>query len=347
MSYIEQGIYKYFRRIFFSGLDELFSRKWVLFTLFTILFLILSTIDYLNIQEIAFISSRIQTIFATAFILTAFSSMKFKKTGVSFVIFASILYLSSPYINTIAELALSRTYFVAWIILLNFITLLLIKDFISSWSGYVLFLGNPKGRVVFRPIFNLVILSTIVYSLYSISLDVSLNTVSLLISALVLWIVNYNSKKHKNYEIFGTIIGFFFLNFAYHFAVMKNPPSYSIFVDLAIIIFGILFASKRMAMNLFKKTNNQAFSIFLMMGLLLGYHNTLMRTNFISNPLITYHLFSFITSGIIISIVALVFMHNREFRTFMTEKKEIKGKEKIIKIMSTLISNKMNSGIGE
>lgn len=337
MSYIEQGIYKYIKKVFLAGMEELFNRRWLPFVLFTISAVALRSMSYINSVQ--------HTMIATAFVLGALWSL-INNYGREFAVMSGILLFYFSYtLNTIVETMLLQVYFMSWIFLINLLTFLILRDFISGWSGFALFLGNPKGRVVFRPVINTAIILFVSYILLkSGEIDNFSASIGLMIGALVLFVVNNLVKKQEGNEVFGTIMGIFSFNFIYHFIIAVNPHNYSVVIDLLIVIFGISFAAKNVALNISRKTNNKDFSILLTLGLLLGYHNVVVKTIKFVNPIAAYHSFSFLASAAILSGALFLFVYSKKFRNYITEAKNVKRiKRKILSRAGKFILDKLNA----
>ncbi len=316
MSFVEQGVYWYAKRVLFSGFKNLTEKKWLAITLFTAFLIALGTLSYLGYFTL---DSKIQTAIATGFVLAAVWFIGGRLFVTIFTLLSITLFLLNyPYENLLLSL-----FYLGFISLVNIVSFLVVKDFISGWAGFVLLLGNKSGRVVFSPVISLIAILVILYALYSSALDMYIKVVAIAVSLLILFIVNIYSKK-EDYNIFGAIVGFYFLSAIYHLYFGYNFVNYSLAVDAVIVIFNLLFATNGLIIGLSDRVKNKNFSMMLMFGLLLGYHNAILKMNLVGTALQNYHNFSFIISSWIISVMALAFMQNKKVREYMTERKEMK-----------------------
>lgn len=333
MSYIEQGVYWYAKRVLFSGFKNLTERKWLAITLFTASLIVLSTLSYLGYFSL---DSKIQTAIATGFVLSAIWLMRGRVFVFAFISLSAVLFL----LNYQYENLLLSLLYLGWIALINIVSFLVIKDFISGWGGFVLLLGNRKGRVVFNPVISLIAALVIFYSVYSSALDMYIKAAAIAVSLLIIFIVNVYSRR-ANYNVFGAIAGFYFLSTAYHLYFSNNFVNYSLAVDAIVVIFNILFATNGLIIGLPNHTKNKNFSMMLMLGLLLGYHNAILKMNLVETAIQSYHNFSFIISSWIISVIVIAFMQSERFRIYMTQRKEMKtiGKKVLDFAIKKLFSN--------
>jgi hypothetical protein len=295
ISYRGKAIYWYLRSTVISGVKELFKIR---FLPFTILLLILSIIS------------------------TLFPNLAGVEAAMGLALIFGQLWLVIPlfFLFIISYSSWSfvlPAFFYVWFSLMAFILLMISRDFVDSWAGYIFFLGEVR-RVPYTPIFN---------AIFGIGIGISLVFVDIfsvafiLISMFMIYIVNVFAKIENN-NLFATIISIFYIFILYNFAMMKNVARqfsgfFGVF-DILFIVFSLFFIATKFIKPFQPKLKfiNSRMIVYSAMGIIALFYVYTLNTNFFQSM----HTILFISLVSIMSASLLLYYISPAFHNLFSRK---------------------------
>jgi len=318
MSYLEQGLYWYFKRVISGGLTKLFSRDYVVYSLLALLGVLTLVVVQQNFIVNVLSFGLMISLFVTS--AYAFFIKKFAKPFFLSV-FAAAVFFSCVNHSLIVLLLipLRLACFYALIFLISLSSFLVVRDFISSWTGFVLFVGNPRGRTVFEPVINFLAIISLFYFPFSHQ-SVVIKVVVVIVTLVVLFVVNFVSRTGVN-NIYSTIIGLFYLYFLYHAYMINNASSTVFLVDSLLVLFNVLFIAKGLSVNLGKRVKDEGTVILLVLGLVVGYAGFLLTLG--SRSVGFYHSFSVIGFALVLLSSLFLFYSSARARHYLVYQERV------------------------
>jgi hypothetical protein len=294
MSYVESAVYWYIRNVTFAGLKLLFNRKNLPLTILLLAAAVAATVNpnFVGV-EAAF---GLALIFGHIWLVLPLFLLFF----VSFASWSFIL----PF------------FYIVWLLVVTVTTLLLSRDFVASWAGYIFFFGEKRGRVPFAPLFNLLFLAGIIVSVLNIN---SYSLVLFAISLFMTYIVNAFAKKGRN-NLFATVLSIFYVSILYNFLVMQYMPVQLslafLSLDSILTLFALFFMLGVIAKSVEARLPERASVVLSCLGLFALFHASVSNTDF----LLAYHTHLFVVSAIVFAVSIVLFNVSIRFMSYFSSK---------------------------
>jgi len=201
----------------------------------------------------------------------------------------------------------------------------IIRDFMSSLGGFVLFFGEEKGRVVFRPVFNLIVLGSLAWFYTLTPASPYTGFMGVCLAIFMFYIINVFAKKGRN-NVYATILSIYYLYFLYvsvsslNFATMVGAFVSDLFITLIMFFFiakGAVTFLNRANLKMINTDN----LILLFLGFVLLFHAVAVAvaTGTGQGTLLELQFkFSLANCVIIILSSQMLFTFSKEYRDFMT-----------------------------
>ena len=299
MQYSVTAVYWYLRSLILSGMKELFKPRYLPFTLSLLVLSIISTImPHLAGVEaalgLALLFGQLWLIIPLFFLfLISYASWSF----------------------------LLPFFFYLWFAVLTIIILLMCRDFVDSWAGYIFFMGTPN-RVPLTHVFN---------AIFGLGIGISLVFVDvfsaafILISLFMIYIVNVFVRIEKN-NLFATTVTFFYIFILYNFSMMKNVAQkfspFFIIVDILLALLTIFFIADKFVKPFQSRIpfiNNRTI-VYSALGLVALFHIYTINTDFFQ----AMHTAVFISSVSILSVVLPLFYLSPYLKEYFSRKPSAK-----------------------
>lgn len=334
VSYVERLIYSNIKSAILDGMKVL---SWKRFLPYTVSVLIISiSVTFFAFFTIAgvipirwfVIISQIEVAVSVGIVLLALIAIKVKSnierlklfTLISLTLFVISLAGGSQFLNYVVLF-----FFYSWIVSVNLVTFILIRDFLVSWPGWFLNLGNPKGNILFSPIVKIIVILSLSFFIY-FSLSnflLYLSLIGIATASLIFFAVFFFSKKGN--EIFSTSISFFYIFALYHLSlsISAHPIVTGFFiVDILMIAITTLFSAQAISKILSHKRHvivKWDIPIILILGLALGYHSIALYIALGINLVylfVLYHQLSFLFCSLTIVIAFLFYTHSKKMKNY-------------------------------
>jgi len=323
-SLVERNFYSYLRNIIVGGLDVLLSKNLRTYTILAFFLALTTTMTALFSRP----SFDIEIVFAFTLMITSIVFIKSKKDYFwtkLFVFTAFFIVIKSVQPVYAGLLPFAQVSVYATRLLTDLIFFVLIRDFMSSIGGFVLFFGEEKGRVVFRPVFNVIVLASLVGYYHLTSIDYYTAFLGITFALFMFYMINVFAKKKKN-NVFVTILCMYYIYFIYQvIAGLTVSTMMGAFVsDLLITLIMFFFIAKTVGIFIgrmkIKRINPENIVLFSL-GLVLLFHSVSIGVALGGGVQILFELQQKVSSANIVFITVvstLFFFKSERFREFMT-----------------------------
>lgn len=294
-SYRGKAVYWYIRSMILSGFKELFKPRFLPFTIL---------------------------IFSLSIIATIFPHLSGVEAALGLALLFGQLWLIIPLfflflISFNSWSFILPIFFFLWFSFMAVLLLLISRDFVDSWAGYIFFLGEAR-RVPYTHIFNAIFGLGIGISLVFVDI---FSVAFILISMFMIYIVNVFAKIDDN-NLFATTITVFYIFILYNFSMMKNVAKQfsGVFgiVDIFLIIFSIFFIATRFIKPFESKlkfiTKNMI--VYSSLGLLALFYVYTLNTDFFQ----TMHTTLFISTVSLMSLSLVLYYISPTFHNLFSRK---------------------------
>ncbi len=353
MSYIEDAVYSFIKRIFTRGIVVLTNKRFFMYSSIAVVLPILLTIytfatgsDSSTIYNILF---NIELAACVGFLVTGLVSMKtqlVKAEHVFFLIVTALLFalsfVDSGAVNTIESVVVYASFY-SWIITTNIAGLTAIREFIVSWPGWIMRLGDKDDRILLSPIVKIGVFISLAWFTYSIFTNFSwILLLAFLACGAVIYTI-YVFKPVTKDAIMASIISLFYFVLLYHLFVRAESSTGMLLLDIIIIVGTTIFTAQSISNLIASKKHAIPYHwdslIILLLGFMLGYHLLGVRiVTTIGGMTYLYSLYHDIAFGfgtLIIFGLLLLYASNKKFREFSQSKINI----------NTILNQVSNAGL--
>ncbi|MFA5406024.1 MAG: hypothetical protein WC307_01550 [Candidatus Nanoarchaeia archaeon] len=337
MSYIEDAVYSFIKNIFTRGIVTLTNKRFLMYSSIAIILPILLTVytfatgaESTRVYEVLF---NIELAACVGFMITGLISFKtqlIKAEHLFFIIITTVLFgLSFINNSSVAFVENIVVYgsFYSWIITTNIAALTAIREFIVSWPGWVIRLGDKNDRIIFDPIIKIGVFASIAWFIYSLWGNFSWSLVLAFMAGAIVIYTIYVFKPITKDAIMTSIISLFYLVLLYHLFVRAESSTGFLIFDIMIIVGTTIFTAQSISNLIASKKHALPLHwdslIILLLGFMLGYHLLGVKIATVSGLARLYSLYHDIAFGfgtLMIFALLILYASNNKFREFSQSK---------------------------
>lgn len=286
MSYVEDAIYNFVKNIMTKGIIVLTNKRFLTYTLTAVITAILLTIySFIAGSEASQVYNllfKLEMAVCAALVITGLISLKLQLIKVEHLVFFTITIImfllslnNSTIVDTI-ENAFLLISFYSWIITTNLAGLMAIREFVVSWPGWFLRLGDSDERIMFSPIIKIALFASIAWFLYSVWTSFSWSLLMAFIAAAILFYTIYIFLPVTKDGLLTSIISFHYIGILYHLFVRAESSSGFLIIDIIIIVASTIFTAQSISNLIASKKHSLPYQwdsmIIMLLGFMLGYH---------------------------------------------------------------------------
>jgi len=333
MSYIEDAIYTFLKRILTRGIIVLTNKRFLLYTSIAIILPILLTItSFITGSEAATayqIFFKLELAVCVALAITGLISLRIglqKIEHLFFVITSIVLFgfsLTTTDVVGVVENTVVLISFYSWIITTNIAGLTAIREFMVSWPGWLIRLGDKEDRITFSPVIKIAVFISLLWFAYSIWTNFSWSLLMAFFAGTVVFYTIYVFLPFTKDSIMTSILSFFYFTLLYHLFVRAETSTGFLIVDIILIVASTIFTaasiSNLIASKKYALPKQWDSLIILLLGFMLGYHLLGVRIIIVGGLGSLYSLYHDISFGfgtLIMFGTLLLYMSNKKFREF-------------------------------
>ncbi len=338
MSYIEDAIYSFVRGIFTRGIIVLTNKRFITYTLFSLILIsLLSIYSFIKggneVTNTYLFLNNLELAVCVSLIVTGLISLKIQMIKVEhafFFIITGILFILSffePDITNLIENFFVMISFYSWIITTNIAGLMAIREFIISWPGWIIRLGDKDDQLMFSPVIKLILFGTIVWFIYSLFTSFSWILVLAFAAAAVVLYTIYIFIPVTGDGIMASIISFQYIGLLYHLFVRAESSTGFLFFDILIIASSTIFTAQGISNLIASKKHAMPYQwdslIILLLGFMLGYHLLSVKITMsigLRGLYSLYHNISFGFGTLILYAVLVLYTSKSGFRDFSKQR---------------------------
>jgi hypothetical protein len=262
--------------------------------------------------------------------LISFKTQLIKAEHLFFIIITTVLFgLSFINNSSVAFVENIVVYgsFYSWIITTNIAALTAIREFIVSWPGWVIRLGDKNDRIIFDPIIKIGVFASIAWFIYSLWGNFSWSLVLAFMAGAIVIYTIYVFKPITKDAIMTSIISLFYLVLLYHLFVRAESSTGFLIFDIMIIVGTTIFTAQSISNLIASKKHALPLHwdslIILLLGFMLGYHLLGVKIATVSGLARLYSLYHDIAFGfgtLMIFALLILYASNNKFREFSQSK---------------------------
>ena len=286
MSYVEDAIYSFVKNIMTKGVLVLTNKRFLTYTLTAVITAVLLTIYSFiagsEASQVYNILFKLEMAVCAALVITGLISLKLQLIKIEHIVFFSIttaMFLLSlnnaETINTIENTFLLMSFY-SWIITTNLAGLMAIREFVVSWPGWFLRLGDSDERIMFNPIIKIALFASIAWFLYSVWTNFSWSLLMAFIAAAILFYTIYIFLPLTKDGLLTSIISFHYIGLLYHLFVRAESSSGFLIIDIVMIVASTIFTAQGISNLIASKKHALPYQwdsmIIMLLGFMLGYH---------------------------------------------------------------------------
>ncbi len=337
MSYIEDAVYSFIKGIFTKGVVVLTNKRFVTYTIISMLLpIILTVYTFIKGGEASMVYSLIfnfELATCMALVITGLISLKLQMIKIEHAFFFTILLLlyGLSFINKGVTNAIESIFayvgFYSWIITTNVATLSAIRDFVVSWPGWIVRLGDAPDKIMFGSLVKVGLFASIIWFIYSLWTNFSWSLFLAFLAGAAVYYTIYIFLPVTKDGTMASIISFYYLFSLYHLFVRAESSTGFLFLDILIIVASTIFTaqgiSNLIASKKYAFPYNWDSLIILLLGFMLGYHMLAVKIALISGLKGLYSLYHDIAFGfgtLMIYALLLLYASKKEFRDFSKER---------------------------
>jgi hypothetical protein len=342
MSYLEDAVYSFIKDIFTRGIIVLTNKRFLLYTSIAIILPILLTIfSFISGSEAGIlyvIFFKLELAVCVALIITGIISFKTRLVKAEhsfFLAFVAVLFglsFTPTPVVTIVENIFVFVSFYSWIITINIATLMAIREFMVSWPGWVIKLGDKEDRIAFSPIVRIGVFASLAWFTYSVFTNFTWSwLLAFIAGSIIIYTIYVFTKVSKDANL-ATILSFFYFALLYHLFVRAETSTGFLIFDIVVIVGSTIFTAQSISRLIASKKYSIPYHwdslIILLMGFMLGYHLLGIKIALFSGLEFLYSLFHDISFGfgtLIIFGVLLLYISNPKFKRFSKPKVTLKS----------------------
>lgn len=323
-SLVERNFYAYLKNIVVGGLDVLLKRNLRTYSLLAFFLALITTMSAMFYHQ----SVDVEIVFAFTLILTSIFYLKSRKDRfwpklITFAVLFLVIRSYQPVYELLTPFAQVGVY--ATRVITDLMTFIIIRDFMSSLGGFVLFFGEKKGRVVFKPVFNVIILFSLFWYYTLIQTNPYTAFLGIGFSLFIFFMINVFATKY-DCNVYATILAAYFIYFVYvTIAGLNVSTMMGAFIsDFIIILIMFFFIAKTVGL-LVNRANLERINpdniVLMFLGLVLLFHSVAISVSLGGGERLLFesqHKFSAATVVVITLASAALFLTNEDFRDFMT-----------------------------
>jgi len=338
MSYVEDAIYGFIKDIFTKGILVLTNKRFLLYTSIAVIMpVILTILSFFQGSEFGTVYNflfNLELAACVALVITGLVSLKIQLIKVEHLLFLTLtgllLAVKTFWDTTIVDL--TETIFVyisfySWIITTNIAGLMAIREFMVTWPGWVIRLGDKEERLTFGPLVKLGLFATLAWFTYSIFFSFSWSYLLAFFAAGIVFYTIYVFMPLTKDSIMSSIICFFYFMLLYHLFVRAESSTGFLVLDILLIVGTTIFTAQSISRLIASKKYALPYQwdslIILLMGFMLGYHLLGVRIAFFGGMASLYSLYHDIAFGfgtLTIFGILILYLSNKSFRGFSKPK---------------------------
>ncbi len=336
MSYIEDAVYSFIKNIFTRGIIILTNKRFITYTIIALLLPVLLTVySFIKGEGVTTMYnflSRLELAACVGLVITGLISFKVQLVKIEHLVFILItiitfmLSFNNMIVNIIEDVFVFVSFY-SWIITTNIAGLVAIREFMVSWPGWVLRLGDPKERLLFGPLIKIIVFSIITWFAYSLINDFSwMILLGLMTTSLVIYAIYVILPVFKD-SVFVSIVSFYFFSLLYHLFVRAETSTGLLILDISIIVATTIFTAQSISNFIASKKHAMPYYwdslIILLLGFMLGYHLLGVKLALFGGLKYfygIYHDLSFGFGSIIIFGLVILYVSKPSFRSFSTQR---------------------------
>ncbi len=334
MSYVENIFYDYIKKLLVGGLIILSNKRFITYITSVIIISAALTlaaliqVNYAETLDIYKILFDLELAICVSLVLIGIYTLKTNVLKEEHILYAFLVcgLFFFFYFTTDFSLIIGTVFiyagFYSWIITLNIAMFLGIRDFIVSWPGWVISLGDEPGRIFFQPIIILAAIGVTIwftYDLFTGELYI-IEILSMLTAFIILYTI-FILRKAYNDSLIASILSIFFLTLLYHLFVRGAEGATGFLIIDVFIIILITIMSAQGITGLIAGRKHSIYYwdslIQIMLGFMLSYHllaiQITLRTG-LGQLFSLYHDIAFGFGSIMIFFILIAYVSSPHFR---------------------------------
>ncbi len=358
MSYVEDAIYSFLKTIFTRGIIILTNKRFLMYTTISLISLVVLTITqyFFYDTEVYNFIFNLELSLCMSLIITGLISLKSRLLveHAFFMVLTILLMIFNTYLGeytNIIESTFVYVGFYSWILTINVATLNAIRDFVVSWPGWLIRLGDKKGRLMFNPLVKIGLFGSVIWFVYSLFNNFSWSFLVGIFAAAGIFYAIYVLLPYTQDSNLASILCFFYFSLLYHLFVRAETSTGFLLIDIIIIMATTIFTAQGISNFIASKKQNIPSTwdsfIIILLGFMLGYHLLSLKLIYIggfSNLYSIYHDIAFAVGSLMIYGVLILYATNEEFRKF--SKTQVSFKRAFNKLVETGLSTVNNYAKG-
>ncbi|MBD3312109.1 hypothetical protein GF352_01485 [archaeon] len=338
MSYLEDAVYQFIKNTLTRGIIVLTNKRFLLYTSIAVIIpVILTVFSFIQgVEEVTAVSNmlvRLELVVCVALVITGLISLKTQLIKIEHLFFItltgilfSLSFVITEFIGMI-ETVFMFVGFYSWIITTNLSALMAIREFMVSWPGWVLRLGDKPHTLTFGLLIKIGVIISLGWFIYTLIIDFSWTFLLAFFCGLVILYTIYIFLPLTHDANMTGILSFFYFSLLYHLLVRAESLTGFILFDTILIVISTIFTAQSISRLIASKQYALPYHwdslIILLMGFMLGYHLLGMRialTGGFGFLYSTYHNISFGFGTLIIFGALLLYLSNPKFKRFSKPK---------------------------